>query len=389
MASPISDEAAGYEQVRYLPGVDKPSMETQVITAVTAIKAYNVAIVGATGLVGQELLRCLQQRAFPLGRVRLLASARSAGMRIPFNQDEVVVEETSPDVLKRTELAFFAAAPEVSAQLASTTIKNGTVVIDIANAFPADDRVPIIVPEVNLADLRKQAKIIVSPTAVAIMMAVVLAPIHKLNPIKRILVSTYESVSGSGAVAVEELSTQTRSVLDGRPVIPHYYPHQIAFNLLPETDVFLDNGYSREEWRIAREVRRLLHAPNLPISATTVRVPVYYGHAASVHIELTRRMTPDQARLLLAASPGVRVLDDPSVSLYPQSWVAAGQDDVFVGRIREDETHDHGLLLWIVADNIRKGAALNAVQIAEALVERGWLDTPPASPQREDDSKSL
>ena len=199
-------------------------------------------------------------------------------------------------------------------------------------------------PKSTWPTCKKQTKIIVSPTAVAIQLAVVLAPIHKINPIKRILVSTYESVSGSGAVAVEELSTQARSVLEGRSVIPHYYPHQIAFNLLPETDVFLDNGYSREEWRIARELRRLLHAPNLPISVTTVRVPIYYGHAASVHIELTRRMTPDQRVTLLAGAPGVRVLDDPSVSLYPQPWVAAGQDEVFVGRIREDETHDHGLL---------------------------------------------
>lgn len=350
-------------------------METQATSDSGGLKTYNVAIVGATGLVGQELLRCLQQRAFPLSRVRLLASARSAGIKIPFNQDELVVEETSLDVLRRTELAFFAAAPEVSAHLASTTIKNGTFVIDIANAFPADDRVPVIVPEVNLSDLKRQSKIIVSPTAVAIELSVVLAPIHRVNPIKCILVSTYESVSGSGSVAVEELSTQTRSVLEGRPVIPHYYPHQIAFNLLPETDVFLDNGYSREEWRIARELRRLLHAPNLPISATTVRIPIYYGHAASVHIELSRRMTPDQVRMLLAGAPGVRVLDDPSLSLYPQPWVAAGQDDVLVGRIREDETHEHGLLLWIVGDNIRKGAALNAVQIAEALAERGWLET--------------
>ncbi len=351
-------------------------METQSLTDASASKAYNVAVVGATGLVGQELLRCLQQRAFPVGRVRLLASARSAGTRIPYGQEELTVEETSLDVLKRSDLAFLAAAPDVSAHLAASTIKNGTYVIDIANAFPSDDRVPIIVPEVNLADLRKQHRLIVSPTSVSIQLAVVLAPIHKVNPIKRILVSTYESVSGSGAVAVEELSAQTRSVLDGRPVIPHYYPHQIAFNLLPETDVFLDNGYSREEWRIARELRRLLHAPNVPLSATAVRVPTYYGHACSVHIELTRRMTPDQARALLAGAPGVRVLDDPSVSLYPQPWVAAGQDDVFVGRIREDETHDHGLLLWIVADNIRKGAALNAVQVAEALVEHGWLASP-------------
>jgi aspartate-semialdehyde dehydrogenase len=351
------------------------TMETQATSDVSDLQTYNVAIVGATGLVGQELLRCLQQRAFPLGRVRLLASARSAGIRIPFNQEELIVEETSIEVLRRTELAFFAAAPEVSAHLASTTIKNGTFVIDIANAFPADDRVPLIVPEVNISDLKRQSKVIVSPTAVAIQLSIVLAPIHKVNPVKRILVSTYESVSGSGSVAIDELSTQTRSVLEGRPIIPHYYPHQIAFNLLPETDVFLDNGYSREEWRIARELRRLLHTPTMPISVTTVRVPIHHGHAASVHIELTRRMTPDQARTLLAGAPGVRVLDDPSVSLYPQPWVTAGQDDVFVGRIREDETHDHGLLLWVVGDNIRKGAALNAVQIAEALAERGWLET--------------
>lgn len=350
-------------------------METQSFTDSGGGKVYNIAIVGATGLVGQELLRCLQQRSFPMGRLRLLASARSAGMRIPFGQEELTIEEANLDILKRSDLAFFAAAPEVSAHLVNSTIKNGTVVIDIANAFPTDDRVPIIVPEVNLGDLRKQTRLILSPTAVSIQLSVVLAPIHKANPIKRVLVSTYESVSGSGAVAVEELSTQTRSVLEGRPVIPHYYPHQIAFNLLPETDVFLDNGYSREEWRIGREIRRLLHAPNLPLSATTVRVPTYYGLAASVHIELSRRMTPDQARALLAGAPGVRVLDDPSVSLYPQPWVVAGQDEVFVGRIRDDETHDHGLLLWIVADNIRKGAALNAVQVAEALVERGWLGT--------------
>jgi aspartate-semialdehyde dehydrogenase len=350
------------------------NMDIQGIEDSDSVKAYNVAIVGATGLVGQELLRCLQQRAFPLGRVRLLASARSAGIKIPFNQDEMTVEETNLEALKRSELAFFAAAPEVSAQLGTTVIKNGTVVIDIANAFPSDDRVPIIVPEVNLADLKKQTRLIVSPTAGAIILSVALAPIHKVNPIKRMLVSTYESVSGSGAVAVEELSTQTRLVLEGRPIVPHYYPHQIAFNLLPETDVFLDNGYSREEWRIAREVRRLLHANNLPISVTAVRVPIYYGYAASVYIELSRRMTADQARSLLATAPGVRVLDDPSVSLYPQPWVAAGQDDVFVGRIREDESHVHGLLLWIVGDNIRKGAALNAVQIAEALAERGWLN---------------
>ncbi len=338
-----------------------------------AARGCNVAIVGATGLVGQELIKCLQQRTFPLGRLRLLASARSAGMKVPFNQDELTVEETNLDALKRSHLAFFAAAPEVTTYLAATTAKNGTTVIDIANAFPAEDSIPIIVPEVNLGDLKKQCRLIASPTAVAIQLAVALSPLHKVNTVKRIVVDTYEAVSGSGAVAVEELSVQARSVLDGRTVVPHYYPHQIAFNLLPETDVFLDNGYSREEWRIAQELRRLLHAPHLPLSVTTVRVPVYYGHAASVHVELTRRMTPDEARSILASAPSVRVLDDPSVNLYPQPWVAAGQDQVFVGRVREDECHDHGLLLWIVADNIRKGAALNAVQIAEALLERGWL----------------
>lgn len=348
-------------------------METQALMDGPG-KTYNLAIVGATGLVGQELLRCLQQRSFPMARLRLLASARSAGVRVAFNQEELTVEETSVDILRRTDLAFFAAAPEVSAHLAATVVKNGATIIDIANAFTADDRYPIIVPEVNLGDLKKQAKIIVSPLATATALAIVLAPLHRASPLKRVLISTYQSVSGSGAMAVEELSTQTRSILEGRSVIPHYYPHQIAFNLLPETDVFLDNGYSREEWRIAHEVRRLLHAPNLLISATTVRVPVYYGLAASVHIEMTRRLSPDRTRQILAAAPGIRVLDDPSVSLYPQPWVAAGQDEVFVGRIREDEAHDHGVLLWLVADNIRKGAALNAVQIAEALAQRGWLN---------------
>lgn len=337
------------------------------------IRLHNVAIVGATGLVGQELVKCLQQRTFPLGRLRLLASARSAGIKVPFNHHEITVEETNLEALRRSDIAFFAAAPEVTSHLATSTIKTGTVVIDIANAFPVEEHMPIVVPEVNLTDLKKAAKIIASPSSMAIQLALCLYPIHKVNPIKRVLIDTYQSVSGSGAVAMEELSIQARTVLDGRAVIPHYYPHQIAFNLLPDTDVFLDNGYSREEWRIAQELRRVLHTPNLPISVTAVRVPVYYGHAAAVHIELSRRMGPEEARAVLAAAPGVRVLDDPSVSLYPQPWVAAGQDEVFVGRIREDECHDHGLLLWVVADNIRKGAALNAVQIGEALVERGWL----------------
>jgi aspartate-semialdehyde dehydrogenase len=204
-------------------------------------------------------------------------------------------------------------------------------------------------------------------------MVTVLYPLHKANPIRRIVVDTYQAVSGTGSAAVDELTTQTRQVLNGQNTIPHVYPHQIAFNVLPEIDVFWDNGYTKEEWKMVEETRKIMHANDVAISATCVRVPVFTGHSEAVHVEFTRSMSPDEAERILAEAPGVKILDDPAISLYPQPWAAAGTDEVFVGRIRRDASHVNGLVMWIVADNLRKGAALNAVQIAEEMISRDWV----------------
>jgi aspartate-semialdehyde dehydrogenase len=337
------------------------------------LKTFNIAIVGATGLVGQEFMKILQQRRFPVGSLRLLASDRSAGRRITYNGAEFVVEETSATSFKGIDLALFSAGAEVSTYYAPLAAKAGAVVVDNSAAWRMDETVPLVVPEVNPDDVTKHRGIIANPNCSTIQMVVALNPIHKANPIKRIIVDTYQAVAGTGSPAMEELSAQSRQVLEGKAVIPHIYPHQIAFNLLPEIDVFLDNGYSKEEWKMVNETRKIMHAPQIAISATCVRVPVYIGHSEAIHIELTNRITADQARQMLVGAPGVALLDDPSVSLYPTPWMAAGQDQVWVGRIREDISHANGLVLWVVSDNVRKGAALNAIQIAEILVDRGML----------------
>jgi len=233
--------------------------------------------------------------------------------------------------------------------------------------------VPLVVPEVNVEDIQWHKGIIANPNCSTIQMVVALYPLHKVNPIKRITVATYQSVSGTGAAAVDELTTQSRQILDGQSTIPHVYPHQIAFNLLPEIDVFLDNGYTKEEWKMVEETRKIMHAEELAVSATCVRVPVFISHSEAVQIEFSELMAPDEARQILGQAPGVKVLDDPVISLYPQPWSAAGTDEVFVGRIRRDASHPNGLVMWVVADNLRKGAALNAVQIAEEMVKREWV----------------
>jgi aspartate-semialdehyde dehydrogenase len=233
--------------------------------------------------------------------------------------------------------------------------------------------VPLVVPEVNPEDIKWHKGIIANPNCSTIQMVVALYPLHKVNPIKRIIVDTYQSVSGTGAAAAEELTTQARQVLDGQNTVPHVYPHQIAFNILPEIDVFLDNGYTKEEWKMVEETRKIMHADDIAISATCARVPVVTGHSEAVHVEFSQPMSPDEARHILAQAPGVKVLDDPVISLYPQPWSAVGTDEVFVGRIRRDASHPRGLAMWIVADNLRKGAALNAVQIAEEMIGREWI----------------
>lgn len=337
------------------------------------MKAYNVAIVGATGMVGREFIKVLQQRHFPISSIHLYASDRSAGRKLYVGHQEIEVKETSPDSFNDIDIALFSAGSEISRYFSPIAAKSGALVIDNSAAFRMEPNVPLVVPEINPEDIRWHEGIIANPNCSTIQMVVALYPLHKVNPIKRIVVSTYQSVSGTGAAAMEELTTQAKLILEGQNVVPHVYPHQIAFNLLPEIDVFLDNGYTKEEWKMVEETRKIMHASDIAISATCVRVPVFIGHSEAINVEFTDPMSPEEARRILAQAPGVKVLDDPSVSLYPMPWLAAGSDDVYVGRIRADASHPKGLVMWVVADNLRKGAALNAVQIAEEAVRRGWV----------------
>ena len=337
------------------------------------MKAYNVAIVGATGLVGQEFIKVLEGRNFPMASVRLCASDRSAGKKLYVGHQEIVVKETTPESFQHVDIALFSAGTEISRYFSPIAAKSGALVIDNSAAFRMEPKVPLVVPEVNHQDIKWHEGIIANPNCSTIQMVVALYPLHKVNAIKRIVVSTYQAVSGTGSAAMEELTTQAKLVLEGQNVVPHVYPHQIAFNLLPEIDVFLDGGYTREEWKMVEETRRIMHAEDIAISATCVRVPVFIGHSEAVSVEFTEPMSPEEAKRILARAPGVKVLDDPSVSLYPQPWLAAGSDDVFVGRIRADVSQPKSLVMWIVADNLRKGAALNAVQIAEEAARRGWV----------------
>jgi aspartate-semialdehyde dehydrogenase len=335
---------------------------------------YRVAVVGATGLVGQEFIKVLEQRNFPMTSILLLASDRSAGKKLFVNHREIEVEETTPEAFKKIDIALFSAGAEVSRYFSPIAAQSGVVVVDNSSAFRMTPAIPLVVPEVNPEDIKWHKGIIANPNCSTIQMVVALYPLHKVNPIKRIIVDTYQAVSGTGSAAVEELTTQAKQVLEGQTAIPHVYPHQIAFNILPEIDVFLDNGYTKEEWKVVEETRKIMHADAIAISATCVRVPVFTGHSMAIHIEFSKPMSPDEAQRILAQAPGIKLLDDPTISLYPQPWSAAGTDEVFVGRIHRDASHPNGLVMWVVADNLRKGAALNAVQIAEEMVKRGWLD---------------
>lgn len=334
---------------------------------------YNVAIVGATGMVGQEFIKILLQRNFPIASIQLYASDRSAGRKVFVGHQAIVVKETGNDSFENIDIALFSAGAEISKHFAPIAVRSGTLVIDNSAAWRMDQRVPLVVPEINVEDIRKHRGIIANPNCSTIQMVVALYPLHKVNPIKRITVATYQAVSGTGLAAVEELTKQSKIVLEGGNVVPHVYAHQIAFNLLPEIDVFLEDGYTREERKMLDETRKIMHAENIGVSATCVRVPVFVSHSEAIHVEFTEYMAPEEARNILSKSPGIKVLDDPSVSLYPQPWLAAGTDDVYVGRIRSDVSLLNGLVMWVVSDNIRKGAALNAVQIAEEAIKRDWV----------------
>ena len=332
------------------------------------MKKSNVAIVGATGMVGQEFIKILEQRRFPMTSVQLYASDRSHGRKMKVHGEELEVKETTAKSFDGIDIALFSAGADISRQFSPIAAQAGATVIDNSAAFRMEPDVPLVVPEVNPEDIKMHHGIIANPNCSTIQMVVVLYPLHKVNPIKRITVATYQSVSGTGLAAIEELTTQSRLALEGQKTKPQVYPYQIAFNVLPEIDVFLQNGYTKEEWKMVEETHKIMHAPDIAISATCARVPVRIGHSEAVQVEFSHPMSPEEAKRILSKSPGVKLMDDPAARLYPYPLMVAGQDDVYVGRIRKDSSHPNGLVLWIVGDNLRKGAALNAVQIAERLV---------------------
>ena len=328
---------------------------------------YKVAVVGATGAVGAEMLEVLEARKFPVEALLPLASSRSAGGTVTFCGEELAVQVLAPDSFKGIDLALFSAGSEVSKEFAPLAAKAGTVVIDNSAAWRMSPEVPLIVPEVNPQEAPRHRGIIANPNCSTIQMVVALKPLHDQARLKRIVVTTFQSVSGTGKEAMDELMDECRDLLGFKAPRPQVYPFQIAFNCLPQIDDFLPTGYTKEEMKLVHETRKIMGDQTLQITATTVRVPVYIGHSESVNIETERKLSANEARAILSAAPGVLVYDDPARKVYPMPLDVVGKDEVYVGRVREDESIPNGLNLWIVADNLRKGAALNAVQIAELL----------------------
>jgi aspartate-semialdehyde dehydrogenase len=334
---------------------------------------FNVAVVGATGAVGSTMIRVLEERGFPVTELRPLASARSAGKVIDYLGKPFEVQELTENSFEGIQIALFSAGGQRARDFAPAAVEAGAVVIDNSSAFRMDPNVPLVVPEVNEADIAGNQGIIANPNCVAAPLVVALKPIADAVGIERIIVSSYQAVSGTGQAAIEELRTQTAGNLAGNEPEPEVYPHPIAFNVLPHIDVFEESGYTGEEVKVGNETRKMLHLPELAVSATCVRVPVMYAHSQAVHIETTEHLDAAKAREILMLAPGAIVVDEPGANAYPMPRDAAGRDEVFIGRIRNDASHPNGLALWIVSDNLRKGAATNAVQIAESVVMNGWL----------------
>ncbi|MFC1693379.1 aspartate-semialdehyde dehydrogenase [Candidatus Latescibacterota bacterium] len=333
--------------------------------------SFNICVVGATGNVGRTMIKILEERKFPLDRLRLLASSRSAGKKLPFNGDEISVEELTLDSFERGELVLSSPGGKISKWYIPSAVKAGAVVIDNTSAFRMDASVPLVVPEVNPEEAHKHNGIIANPNCSTIQLVVVLKPIHDVATIKRVVVSTYQSVSGAGIAAINELKEQSLAVIEGRSFEPSVFPHQIAFNCLPQipqSNAFDANYYSEEEMKMVNETQKIMNDPSIRITATTVRVPVFIGHSESVNIETARKLSRDEAIAILDDAPGISVQDDPFSQLYPLASESEGKDATFAGRIREDISHERALDMWIVSDNLRKGAALNTVQIAELFL---------------------
>lgn len=338
------------------------------------VRSYNVAIAGATGAVGMEMLSILEQRNFPIKNLKLLASARSSGKSIEFKGEKIIVEELQPSSFDGVEIAFFSAGASVSKVFAQEAVKRGCVVIDNSSAFRMEEDVPLVVPEVNGEDLKEHKGLIANPNCTTAIMVVPLKPLYDIAKMRRVIVSTYQAVSGAGAKGMYELEHQTRTYVDGKEIQSTVLPvsslekhYQILFNVIPQVDVFADAGYTKEEWKTVNETRRILHDPSLRITCTAVRVPVIRSHSESVNIEFDRKVSKEEAIEVLSNAPGVVVYDDIENMKYPMPLDTSGKDPVYVGRIREDISLETGLNLWIVGDQIRKGAALNAIQIGEYL----------------------
>jgi aspartate-semialdehyde dehydrogenase len=334
------------------------------------MSGVSVAVVGVTGAAGQTTLRILEERKFPVRELRVYASERSVGKTVGFAGDTLRVEKVTPEAFRGIEIAFFSAGTAQSREYAPLAVRAGAVVVDKSNAFRMDPAVPLVVPEINAEAARGHRGIVASPNCTTVVTVMPLAPLQRAAGIRRVVATSYQAVSGAGVNGVEDLRQQTLAWARGEKPVPRFFPHQIAFNLIPHIDRFGDGGYTGEEWKLVNEVRKILEAPDLPISPTTVRVPVFTAHSVAVNVETEEKVTAAAARELFEGFPGLRVWDDPAQSRYPMPVTVEGQDDCVVGRIREDLSLARGLNFWVVGDQLRKGAATNAVQIAELLVGR-------------------
>lgn len=330
---------------------------------------FNVAVVGATGAVGVEMIKTLEKRNFPVRNLKLLASARSAGKTVVFKGEKIAIEETTPASFKGIDIALFSAGSDISKQLRSAVVQAGAVMIDNSSAFRMEDDVPLVVPEVNPEDIKLHKGVIANPNCTTAIMLVAVAPLHRAKKLKRIVAATYQAASGAGAKGMDELLVQTRQLLNGEPIAPKAFAHQLAFNLIPHIDVFNENGYTKEELKMLNESRKMLHLPDLMVSCTCVRIPVLRAHSEALNLEFEEEISVEEAREIIRNAPGVQLVDDPASKSYPMPIDATEKYDVLCGRIRQDiSRHDkRGLDIFVSGDQVLKGAALNAVQIAELL----------------------
>lgn len=329
-----------------------------------------LAVVGATGAVGQEMLKVLAERKFNIKELICLADPKEAGAKVKYNGEEFIVRGATPEAFKDADLALFAVGTDISKMLAPEAVKHNCVVIDNSYAFRLEQDVPLVVPEVNAFDIEKHHGIIANPNCSTIIMVVAINPIHLAAGLTRVVVSTYQAVSGAGKAGIDELREHTQKYLQGEKANPEVFQHPIAFNLIPHIDVFLDGGYTREEMKMVWETRKIMHCPELAIAPTTVRVPVFRSHSESINVETEKELSVDQVKQILKNAPGIVLQDDPSNNQYPMPLYTSNTDEVYVGRIRKDISTDKGIVLWVAADQIRKGAATNAIQIAQIVADK-------------------